>query len=97
MDAEDTSINGRVARVEREFAARMQRALILMAVLEGGALLVAGLAIYALDLIEPDRGVFILVGIALLGGMLFSYFVIRFAKQKQQAIEQAKGGSGTVW
>lgn len=98
MDADnDTSISGREARVNAEFQKRQTQLFTRFALAEASVLALAVLAIFVLKLVEPETGVLILLGIAVLSGMVLTGLLMRTIKAKQQALAQARGGAGSIW
>jgi len=98
MDADnDTSIAGREARVNAEFQKRQTRLFTRFALAEVVVFALAALGIYVLKLVDPDTGMFVLIGIAVLGGLTLSTLLMRMIKAKQQALAQARGEAGSIW
>lgn len=98
MDAEhDTSIEGRVARANRDAMQRQQKLFVRFAIVEGLVLALAVVAIYVLKLIDPDVGVFVILGVALVGATVLSLLLIREVKRRQRELAEAKGETPGVW
>ena len=70
---------------------RQQRALIARALVEGAVLAVAVIAIFVLELIDPAVGIWVLVGIALLGGGALSTYLMISMQRNQRERSQLEG------
>lgn len=98
MDAEyDTSVEGRVARVNERFRTRQVKLFTTFALVEAVAFGTAIVAIYILNLIDPEIGTYVLAGIALAGGLVLSTLLMRSIRTHRLALDQARGESGTIW
>ena len=89
--ADDSSIAAKVTAVEKDYAARLNRLFIVFAVVEGGILLLAAVAVYALELVDANTGVIGLIGIALLGGVVMSTLLMMHMRARVRAVAQARG------
>ncbi|MFF3026505.1 hypothetical protein [Microbacterium sp. NPDC057944] len=89
--ADDSSISARVAAVETDYAARFTRTLVGFAVVEGILLALAVVVVYVLELVDPGAGMFIIVGVALLGGLVLSTFLMTHMRGRARAVAQARG------
>ena len=88
--ADDSSISARVTAVEKEYAARLNRTFIGVPVRST----VVGLAVvvvYVLELVQPEIGMFIILGVALLGGVALSAFLMSHMRARTRAVAQARG------
>lgn len=89
--ADDSSISARVTAVEKEYAARLNRTFIGFAVVEGILLALAVVVVYVLELVQPEIGMFIILGVALLGGVALSAFLMSHMRARTRAVAQARG------
>jgi RsiW-degrading membrane proteinase PrsW (M82 family) len=89
--AGDSSIDARVRAVETDFNARQTKLFIRFALIEGAVLLLLAVLIFGFEIIDPDIGVWFLVGVAVIGGFLMSMLLLRLVQARTQAIAQAKG------
>ncbi|MFE6734516.1 hypothetical protein [Microbacterium sp. NPDC057650] len=98
MDAEnDTSIEGRIARANRDAMQRQQKLFVRFAIVEGLVLALAVVAIYVLKLVDPDAGIFVILGVAVVGAFVLSLLLIREVKRRQRELAEAKGETPGVW
>ncbi|MFE6996447.1 hypothetical protein ACFVAE_10860 [Microbacterium sp. NPDC057659] len=98
MDAEnDTSIEGRIARANRDAMQRQQKLFVRFAIVEGLVLALAVVAIYVLKLVDPDAGIFVILGVAVVGALVLSLLLIREVKRRQRELAEAKGETPGVW
>ena len=98
MDADnDTSITGREPRVNTDFQKRQARLFTRFAITEAAVLAIAVIAIFVLKLVDVEIGVLILLGIAVLSGMVLTGLLMRTIKARQQALAQARGEAGSIW
>ncbi|MDR2999375.1 MAG: hypothetical protein LBU78_14775 [Microbacterium sp.] len=98
MDAEnDTSIAGRVARADRDAMQRQQKLFVRFAIVEGLVLALAVVAVYVLKIVDPDVGVFVILGVAMVGALVLSLLLIREVKRRQRESAEARGETPGVW
>lgn len=90
-ELDDTSVAGRVRAVQQEYAAKQNRFLIVFAIIEGGLLALLGVLIYGVELIDPDVGLWILLGVAAIGGFTMMALLMRLMTQRNAAVDQARG------
>lgn len=69
----------------------MTRFFIAFAVIEGLALLAAVVVVYFLGLVDPDQGVWILVVIAIIGGLVMSTTIMSMTRRHQQEMRDLTG------
>lgn len=91
MSSTGDSIESRVSAVEKEYAARQSKLFVRFAMAEAAVLVIAVLVVYVFNLVDPDVGVWILVGIAAVGGFVLSALLVRHMQSRTQAIARAKG------
>lgn len=87
----DSSVGGRERDVEKDYAQRQTKLFRNFALVEGSVLLIVVLVVYVLGLVDPEIGVWILAGVALLGGMTLSTLLMRHMKARTAALAQARG------
>lgn len=87
----DTTIAGRVHEVQQEYAAKQRRFFIGFALLEGLLMVPVIVVIFALQLVDRQIGVWILLGIAGIGGFVMAVLLVRLAKSREVALNQARG------
>lgn len=98
MDAEnETTIEGRVARAQRDAAQRRQKLFVRFAVVEALVLVLAVLAVYVLKVIDPEIGLFLIVGVVVVAGAVLTMLVLREMKRAQREIAEARGETPGVW
>lgn len=91
MSFDETSVNGRVGAVARDFAQRQTKLFVRFATIEGAILVPAVVAIFVLELIDPKIGIWVIMGIAAVGGIILMTLVMNLQKQRQNAIDAARG------
>ncbi len=87
----DSSIAARVQAVETEYRKRQVRMFRNFALVEVAVLAVVVLAVYVFELVDPEVGPFLLVGIAMVGGVGLSVLLMQHIKSRNAAIAQATG------
>ena len=89
--AGDSSVDGRVREVEKDYAQRQTKLFRNFALVEGTVLLIVVVAVYVLGLVDSEVGVGILAGVALIGGVALSTLLMRHLKNRAAALAQARG------
>lgn len=89
--AGDSSIDARIREVSADYARRQTKLFITFALVEGVVLAVLVAIIYVFELIDPEIGIWYLLAVALIGGVLLSTFLMRLVQARTRAIAQAKG------
>ncbi|WP_341976699.1 hypothetical protein [Microbacterium sp. LWO13-1.2] len=89
--AGDSSVGGRARDVEKDYAQRQTKLFRNFALVEGTVLLIVVVAVYVLGLVDPEMGVWILAGVALIGGVALSTLLMRHLKNRAAALAQARG------
>ena len=87
----ESSVDGRVRAVEKEYAARQTRMFVLFALIEGIVLLVGVGLVYGLEVVDPELGVLLLLGVAVIGGSALSMLLMRHMQARHRAVAQARG------
>ncbi|WP_102193601.1 hypothetical protein [Microbacterium aurantiacum] len=87
----DSSVGGRVRDVEKDYAQRQTRLFRNFALVEGSVLLIVVVVVYVLGLVDPDVGVWVLAGVALIGGVSLSALLMQHLKKRAAALAQARG------
>lgn len=87
----ESSIDARVRAVEAEFRRRSSRRLAAFAFIEGTLLALAVIAVYVLELVDDEVGVWIIVAIAVIGALAMSVMLLSLAKARAAAVARATG------
>lgn len=87
----DSSIAARVHAVNKDYLSRQNRLFVTFALVEGSLLLIGALLIYGFEIVDPEVGIWFLVGIALIGGAVLSTLLLRLIRGRAQAVAQARG------
>jgi nitrate reductase NapE component len=89
--AGESSIDARVRAVEKEYMSRQTRLFITFALIEGPVLVLLAIAIYGVELIDPEIGIWFIVAVAVVGGFLMSMLLMRLIQARARAVAHAKG------
>ncbi|MFS0853484.1 hypothetical protein [Microbacterium sp. 179-I 3D4 NHS] len=89
--AGESSIDARVRAVEQEYARRQTRLFVRFALIEGALLLLGAVLVFGFEVVDPDIGVWFLLGVALVGGFLLSMLLVRHVQARQTARARARG------
>lgn len=76
----------RVVALRDEQRRRQTRFFLTFALIEGAALLAAVILIYGFEIVEPDQGVWILVAIAVVGGIVLSSSLLSMMRRHNQEL-----------
>lgn len=87
----DSSIAARVAAVHKDYMARQTRLFVRFALIEGAILLLGAVLIFGLQVVDPDIGVWFLVAVAVIGGVVLSMLLLRLIQGRTKAVAQARG------
>lgn len=90
-NAGDSSIAARVHAVNKDYLSRQNRLFVTFALIEGPLLLLGAVLIYGFEIVDPEIGIWFLVGIAVLGGAVLSVLLLRLVQGRTQAIDRARG------
>ena len=71
---------------------RLTRFFVGFAIVEGALLAACVLAIYVLDLIDPEIGIWLLIGVAALSATVLSTVLITATRRNQRELDQSHGG-----
>lgn len=90
------SLNGssndpRVEELKRQHQRRQTRLLVTIALVEGIALAVAAIAVYVLGLVDPDQGIWILIGIAAVGAFVMSTSLMSMIRRNAREMRDLTG------
>lgn len=81
-------IEARVAELRERQAERKRRLLVAVAVVEGLVLAACIIAIFVLELIDPEVGIWVLVAFAALGGMAMTAALLSTVRRDQREVEE---------
>lgn len=90
------SLNGssndpRVEELKRQHQRRQTRLLVTIALVEGIALAAAAIAVYVLGLVDPDQGIWILIGIAAVGAFVMSTSLMSVIRRNAREMRDLTG------
>jgi len=87
----DTSVTGRVYKVQQEYTAKQTRFFVRFAVIEA-LLMVPVIAVaFVFELIDSQIGIWILLAIAGGSGLILVTTLMRLMREREAAINQARG------
>ena len=86
-----SSNDDRVETAKRQHQQRMTRFFLAFAVIEVLAFVAALVVIYSLGVVDPDQGVWILVGIAVIGGLVMSTSIMSMSRRYKQEMRDLTG------
>lgn len=87
----DTSVAGRVRKVQEEYRAKQTRFFLTFALVEAAVLVPLILVIFVFEVIEKDLGIWILLAVAAIGGFTLTALLMRLIRQREAALNQARG------
>lgn len=91
----DYSTQARVQRINEDFARRRSRFFLGFAIVEGLLLAAAVVvAVYVLEVGDPDQGFWIIAAVAALGAMVMAGWIVSSTRAQQQAIRDVGGTIG---
>lgn len=90
----DYSTQARVQRINEDFARRRSRFFLGFAIVEGLLLAAAVVAVYVLEVVDPDQGFWIIAAVAALGAMVMAGWIVSSTRAQQQAIRDVGGTIG---
>lgn len=85
-----SAADDREAQVRVRYQQAQSRFFLTFAMVEGLLLAAAVVVVYVLELVAPETGTWVLVGIAMAGGAVISAYVVTQPKRMQQEIEQVR-------
>jgi hypothetical protein len=91
MTLNGSSNDPRVAALKAEWTQRRTRFFLTFAVLEGVVIALAVVAVFVLRLVDEDLGLMIIVGIAVLGGLVMSFTLLSQQRAYQQQLRDITG------
>lgn len=80
--------DARARELSRRRQEQMSRFFVAFAVVEGLLLAVSVIAIYVLELIDPELGVWVLIGIGVLGGTVLSTYILSTNRRNQRELDK---------
>ncbi|MEW1975763.1 hypothetical protein AB0301_11920 [Microbacterium profundi] len=86
-----SSNDPRVEELKRQHQRRQTRLLVTIALVEGIALAVAAIAVYVLGLVDPDQGIWILIGIAAVGAFVMSTSLMSMIRRHAREMRDLTG------
>lgn len=87
----ESSIDARVRAVNTDYNSRQTRLFVTFALIEGPVLLLLAVAIFGFEVVDQDTGMWVIVAVALVGGVLMSLLIVRLTQARARAVAQAKG------
>lgn len=87
----ESTVDARVRAVEDDFRRRQTRLFMTFALIEAPVFIVLAIAIYGLELIDPEIGVWLLIAAAVLGGSILSFLLMKHMKDRTTAVAHARG------
>ena len=90
------SLNGssndpRIQELKHQHQRRQTRLLVTIALVEGIALAAAAIAVYVLGLVDPNQGIWILIGIAAVGAFVMSTNLMSMIRRHAREIRDLTG------
>lgn len=95
-DSGGTAIQTQLRAVQEHFQRRQTRLFVTFAMVEAAAMAVTMFAIFAFEAIDFEIGVWILVGIAAIGGFVMSMALVNLAKARALAINQTHAAATPI-
>ncbi|GAA1308190.1 hypothetical protein [Brachybacterium tyrofermentans] len=80
--------DARARELSRQRQEQMSRFFVAFAVVEGLLLAVSVIAIYVLELIDPELGVWVLIGIGVLGGTVLSTYILSTNRRNRRELDK---------
>lgn len=87
----ESSIDARVRAVEDDYRRRLSRLMVTFASVEAVALVALAVAIYALEIVDPELGIWFIVVAAVAGGSILSFLLMKHMRDRTAAVAQARG------
>lgn len=82
------SSDQRAFELRRQQQQRLSRFFLVFAMVEGAAIAACVLAIFVLELIDPDLGIWVLLAVAALGATILSAYILTRTRRNQQELEE---------
>ena len=76
----------RVVALRREQQKRQSRFFLWFALIEGAVLLAAVILVYGFEIVDPDQGIWLLVAIAVIGGIVLSSSLLSMMRRHTQEL-----------
>lgn len=87
----ESTVDARVRAVIADFTRRQNRLFVTFALIEGIVLAVLVAIVYGFALVDPEIGIWYIVAVAMIGGIILSTSLMRLMRARMRAIAQAKG------
>ncbi len=87
----ESTVDARVRAVTTDFARRQNRLFVTFALIEGIALTALVAVVYGFELVDPEVGIWYIVAVAMVGGVILSTSLMRLMRARIRAIAHAKG------
>lgn len=81
----------RIQALQQEFGQKRVRFFVTIAVIEGALLVLAALAVFVLGVVPEETGVWLLVAIALFGGLTMTFGIMSQQRAYQRAVRDITG------
>lgn len=75
------------AGLRRRQQERRSRVFVRFAIIEGTVLAAAVVAVYVLDLIDPDMGIWVILALAVVGSIVLSGYLVNTTRRDQRELE----------
>ena len=90
------SLNGssndhRADALKREHQQRLTRFFVTFALVEGLALAAAVVVVYVLGLVDPQQGVWLIIGVAVVGGLVLSMSLLSMVRRHTRDVKDVTG------
>ncbi len=86
-----SSNNDRAAALTREHQQRLSRFFIAFALIEGLAFAGAVVVVYVLGLIDPEQGIWLVVGVAVAGGLVLTISLLSMVRRHARDLRDVTG------
>jgi hypothetical protein len=86
-----SSNDPRVEELKQQHQRRQTRLLVTIALVEGIALAAAAVAVYVLGLVDPEHGIWILIGIAAVGAFVMSTSLMSMIRRNAREMRDLTG------
>ncbi|MBO0980284.1 hypothetical protein [Microbacterium sp. SD291] len=87
----ESSVDARVRAVEDDCRRRLSRLFVMFATVEAVVLVVLVAAVFVLELVDPEIGVWFIVAAAVVGASILSVLLMKHMRDRTTAVAQARG------